>query len=214
MSLTDDAAGIRAAGILLGEAGLAPGTTGNISVRTGEGSLVTATGVRLGAIGDDGIAVLDAGGAHTAGARPTKESVMHTAVYAARPEVGAVVHLHSPAALAVSCLSDLPVEDPLPVYTPYFAMRVGRVRVVAYYPPGDTALAGAVAEGLAAPFDAVLLRNHGIVCAGRTLADAVACAEELETNCRLHLDLAGRATAPLGADEVAHLHERWRSYRL
>lgn len=195
-------------GRLLGAAGLAPGTTGNISVRVGEQVLVTGTGARLGSLSADDLAVLGTGGAPVRGAKPTKESVLHLRCYAVRPDVGAIVHLHSPAALAASCIDDLPVDGPLPVYTPYYAMRTGRVRLVDYFAPGDEVLADAVSAA-ARDADAVLLRRHGSVCLGRDLAGAAASAEELEANADIHLRLAGRKVTPLNADEIAAL-AHWR----
>lgn len=191
-----------AAGGLLAAAGLAPGTTGNISVRAGGDVLVSGTGTRLGRLRPQDGATLGLDGALRDGLRPTKESALHLAVYRARPDAGAIVHLHSPAALAVSCLAGLAAAEPLPAYTPYFAMRVRGLRTVGYHPPGAPGLAEEVAEALR-DVDAVLLRRHGLVTLGATLDDAVAAAEELESNCDLHLRLAGMPADPLSAEEIA-----------
>jgi ribulose-5-phosphate 4-epimerase/fuculose-1-phosphate aldolase len=68
------------------------------------------------------------------------------ATYASRSDARAVVHLHSRHAVAVACLADLDPEDAIPVYTAYQAMRVGRLRLVPFIPPGDPALGAAVGE--------------------------------------------------------------------
>lgn len=196
---------IVAAGALLGAAGLTPGTTGNVSVRAGDDGFVTSgTGTRLGALHDDDWALVGLDGAARDGIKPTKEAELHRAVYAARPDAGAIVHLHSPAALAVSCVDSLDTAEPLPAYTPYFAMRVRGLRLVDYFAPGAVDLAAAVA-GAMADVDAVLLSRHGLVTVGVDLKAAVAAAEELETNCDLHLRLGGWSATGLPADEVRGL---------
>lgn len=200
------------AGALLGRAGLAPGTTGNLSVIVDEGFLITATGARLGELGEHEVARIDRNGRRLSGSQATKEVPLHIAIYRGRADVAAVVHLHSPAALAVSCLADLSAEDPLPVYTPYYAMRVGTVHTLDYFPPGESGLADAAARSVARGADALILRNHGLVCAAATLASAVAAAEELEVNCELHLRLAGLQTLPLGSEDVEHLRRKWRDH--
>lgn len=192
------------AGRLLGAAGLTPGTTGNISFRTDSGILTSATGTRLGALTDHDWSIVDEHGAPIGGSRPTKESALHAAVYRARPDVSAIVHLHSPAALAVSCISELPHQEPLPAYTPYYVMRVTGLTVVAYARPGDRVLGRLVAESLTEG-NAALLRRHGLVTVGATLDDAMVAAEELESACDLHLRLRGFSAAPLSADEIADL---------
>lgn len=195
---------ITAAGRLLASAGLAPGTTGNISVLDDNVILTSGTGTRLGLLTDADWSEISRTGEHLRGAPPTKEAMLHAAVYRRRPDVGAIVHLHSPAALAVSCLARLATVEPLPAYTPYFVMRVRGLGCVEYFPPGDPRLGDAVAETLASA-DAALLRRHGLVTAGTRLTDALSAAEELETNCDLHLRLSGHETSPLTAAEIAAL---------
>ena len=104
---------------------------------------------------------------------------MHRAFYMARPETGAVVHLHSTMATAVSCLPDVNTDNPIPPLTPYFVMRVGRrMPLVPYYRPGDPAMEPAI-NAAARDARAVLLANHGPVVSGKTLTDAVYAGEEL-----------------------------------
>jgi 3-dehydro-4-phosphotetronate decarboxylase len=192
------------AGVLLAAAGLTPGTTGNISVRVGDRVLVSGTGTRLGRLRPEDGSTLALDGTALGGPRATKESALHLAVYRARPDATAIVHLHSPAALAVSCLAGLADLEPLPSYTPYYAMRVLGLRTVGYHHPGAASLAGEVAEALR-DVDAVLLRRHGLVTIGPDLDAALAAAEELEANCDLHLRLAGLDVDPLSTEEIAEV---------
>ena len=88
----------------------------------------------------------------------------------------------------------------LPPLTAYYVMRVGSLPLVPYFPPGDTALAEAVAEK-ADRHHAVLLANHGPVVAGRTLLDAQYATEELEETAKLYLMLRNLPTRPLTAEQ-------------
>ena len=168
--------------------GLTFGSTGNISVRTDDGWLMTPTGSTLGHLDPDKLSKLDHNGRHIAGDPPTKEAVLHTSVYTARPNAGAIVHLHSTHSVAVSCLHDIDHSNVLPPLTAYYVMRIGTLPLIPYHPPGDIHLAKAVKE-MASRHHAVLLANHGPVVAGKSLADAVYATEELEETARLFLQL-------------------------
>lgn len=184
--------------------GLAPGSSGNLSVRLDDGFLVTPTNVALGRLRAEQVSRLDAAGRLVEGDPPSKEVPLHLAMYAERPDARAVVHLHSTAAAAVSCRSDLDPTDVLPPLTSYYAMKVGRVPLVPWAPPGDPALAEGVRR-LAGAHAAVLLANHGPVVAGRSLVTAVDAAEELEEAARVFLLLEGTPTRLLTAEQVARL---------
>ena len=167
--------------------GFSVGSAGNISVRLDDGYLITPTNSSLGRLDAARISKLDAGFVHIGGDKPSKEVFMHRAFYTARPDAGAVVHLHSTMATAVACLPDVDVTNPIPPLTPYFVMRVGRfMPIVPYYRPGDAAMEPAI-HAAAAGARAVLLANHGPVVSGKTLTDAVYAAEELEEAAKLYL---------------------------
>lgn len=184
------------------------GTAGNISVRVGERVFITPTNSSFGSLRADAIAEVDLAGNTTGAMKPSKEVPFHLAAYRARAGAGAVVHLHSAHATAVSCLADLDLEDALPVLTPYYAMRIPCLPVVDYNPPGDPALAPEV-ERRAACTPAMLLRNHGSIAIGKTLAEASALAEEIEEHARIFFLTGGRGRA-LSAEEVAELRRRFR----
>ena len=190
------------------ERGLTFGSTGNISVRLGDGWLMTPTGASLGNLDPARLSRLDAGGRYLSGDRPTKESFLHLAVYEARAKAAAVVHLHSTHSVAVSCLAEVDPADVLPPITAYYAMRVGALPLVPYFPPGDLDLAKAVRE-MASRHHAVLLANHGPVVAGASLEDAVYATEELEETAKLFLLLRGSPIRPLTAEQVETLRQRF-----
>jgi ribulose-5-phosphate 4-epimerase/fuculose-1-phosphate aldolase len=186
--------------------GFSVGSAGNISARLDDGGyLITPTNSSLGRLDPARISRLDAGFGHIGGDKPSKEVFMHRAVYTARADAGAVVHLHSTMATAVACLPDVNPDNPIPPLTPYFVMRVGRrMPIVPYYRPGDPAMEPAI-HAAARDARAVLLANHGPVVSGRTLTDAVYAAEELEEAAKLFLLLRGAAPRLLTEAQVDDL---------
>jgi len=184
--------------------GLTFGSAGNISVRLEDGWLMTPTNVSLGRLDPAGLAKLDASEKLVSGDPPTKETFLHRAMYSERPQASAVVHLHSTYSVAVSALADIDTANVLPPITAYYVMRVGRLPLVAYYPPGDPTLADAV-QRLAGKHHAVLLANHGPVVAGSTLDAAVNAIEELEETAKLFLLLRGSKVRLLTDEQVAAL---------
>jgi ribulose-5-phosphate 4-epimerase/fuculose-1-phosphate aldolase len=185
--------------------GLTHGSTGNLSVRLADGSLLlTPTGSSLGILTEDALSRTDPHARHLNGPRATKEAFLHAAFYRARPGAHAVVHLHSTHAVAVSCLADTDPDHALPPLTAYYAMRVGALPLLPYHAPGDSALEP-LAEATARSHRAVLLANHGPVVAAPTLEQAADATEELEETARLHLLLQGHRTRPLTPEQAAAL---------
>lgn len=188
--------------------GLTFGATGNISVRLADGGfLMTPTNASLGELDPARLSRLDAAGNLLGGDAPTKEASLHRVMYDQRGKANAVVHLHATHSVAVSCLHGIDHHDCLPPLTAYYVMRVGRLPLVPYFPPGDEALAHAV-EKLAGAHHAVLLANHGPVVAGTSLDNAVHATEELEETAKLFLLLKDRPHRPLTAAQVEDLRSR------
>ncbi len=198
--------------VLLGrslyERGLAHGSAGNLSVKLPDGWLMSPTRSCLGRLDPARLSRLDAQGRLVDGDAPSKETFLHLAMYGERADCGAVVHLHSVHAVAVSCLAGLDASDVFPPITAYAVMQVGRLALVPYFPPGDLALADAVRK-VASRHKAVLLANHGPVVSGSSLSAAVDAVEELEQTARLMLLLEGRRTSLLDPGQVAELERRF-----
>ena len=192
--------------------GLTFGSTGNISVRLSDGTYVmTPTNASLGDLDPARLSRFDAQGRFLDGDPATKEAFLHFCMYGERRDAGAVVHLHSSHSVAVSVLADVDPADVLPPLTAYFVMRVGRLPLVPYYPPGDESLARAVGA-LAGKHHAVLLANHGPVVAGSSLANAQYATEELEETAKLFLMLRAQPIRPLTAEQVDELRRRYNLY--
>lgn len=189
--------------------GYSVGSAGNISARVEDGWLITPTNSCLGTLDPARISKLDANGNHVAGDKPSKEVFLHRAFYDTRPGTGAVVHLHSTYATALSCVADLDPEDCIPPLTPYVVMRVGRVKLVPYFKPGDVR-GGALIEALGGQFSAVLLANHGPVVSGKDLTSTVYAAEELEETAKLLITLRGAPVRMLTAADVAELRDAFK----
>jgi len=191
--------------------GLTFGTSGNLSVRLPDGGwLMTPTNVSLGDLDPARLSLLDENGRVVSGDAPTKEAFLHLSMYRKRPQCEAVVHLHLTHAVAVSCLCGLDANDCLPPLTAYYVMRIGRLPLIRYFPPGDQALAQEV-EAMATTHHAVLLANHGPVVSGTSLDAAMSATEELEETAKLFLLLRGEKTSPLTTAQVEELRQRFPS---
>jgi 3-dehydro-4-phosphotetronate decarboxylase len=198
-------------GVSLFNRGLTHGSTGNISCRLPDGGwLMTPTGSSLGTLDPDRLSLLDADGRHIGGDAPTKEATLHTAVYAARASAGAIVHLHSTHSVAVSCIHGIDAHNCLPPISAYYAMRIGVLPLVPYFPPGDDGLAQAVGR-MSATHHALLLANHGPVVAGSSLSAATDAIEELEETAKLFLMLRGERLNMLNPAQVTELQRRFPS---
>ncbi|MDR2451486.1 MAG: aldolase [Candidatus Accumulibacter sp.] len=190
----------------LHERGLTAGSSGNISARLsgGDAWLLTPTNSCLGELDPARISKLDGQGNLLAGDPPSKEAFLHRSLYEARPQAGAIVHLHSTHAAAVSCLAGLDPADCIPPLTPYFVMKIGRLPLIPYHRPGDKALGEAIRE-LAGRHGAVLLANHGPVVSGPDLEGAIYACEELEETAKIFLLLRGAPVNCLTAEQIGEL---------
>ena len=181
--------------------GLTGGASGNVSARLSDGRLlVSPTGVSLGRLDPARLALID-GGRLISGAPPTKEIPLHQAFYDTRSPTGAVVHLHSTHSVAWSMLPEVDPDNVLPPLTAYGIMRLGKVKLLPVFLPGDPAMGDAI-RGLAGKRAAVLLANHGPVVAGRDLESAVNAMEELEETAKLAILTRGAAPKMLSDAEV------------
>lgn len=186
------------------ERGFSVGSAGNISAAVEDGILMTPTNSSLGFIDPARISKVSRDGKHLSGDKPSKEIFLHNAFYETRPQTGAVVHLHSTYATALSCLTDVDPDDCIPPLTPYVVMRVGQVKLVPYVRPGDEK-AGDLIRDLGGRHAAVLLANHGPVVTGKDITSAVYAAEELEETAKLLVILRGAPVRMLSDANVAEL---------
>jgi L-ribulose-5-phosphate 4-epimerase len=181
------------------------GTWGNISVRVGEGLLVTPSRMDYDAIAPEDLVVVGWEGGVVRGDRvPTSEVELHRRILRQRPDLGALVHSHSPWASVCAC-----AHRSIPVLTDDMAEVIGgEVRCAPHVPAGrHRELAQAAAEHIGPDACAVLLGNHGVVAGGRDLAEAVIASQFVEKAAMILI----QAEAIGGAKPIAE--ELWREER-
>jgi ribulose-5-phosphate 4-epimerase/fuculose-1-phosphate aldolase len=186
--------------------GLTHGSTGNLSVRLPDGNLlITPTGSSLGRMTPETLSVVTQKGELVSGPQPTKEVPLHQALYSTRGDkAGAVVHLHSCYATALSLLPTDNERDWLPHLTPYGIMQLGQVRLLPYFIPGSPEIGSAI-KGLAGKHSAIMLANHGPVVSAKTLEAAVYASEELEATSKLAYLTRALEPNALTAEQVNEL---------
>ena len=185
--------------------GMTSGASGNMSARLPDGNLlVTPTGSSFGTLDPAGLSLIAPDGRLICGYGPTKEMPLHSAFYETRSSCAAVVHLHSSHSVALSMLPEVDPDNVLPPLTPYPIMRLGRVKLLPFFRPGDPAMGDAV-RGLAGKRSAVLLANHGPVVAGADLDAAFFAMEELEEGAKLALLTRGANPRMLSQSQIDDL---------
>lgn len=164
------------------ERGLVAGTDGNVSLRVSKDLLLaTPTGMSKGALAAADLVWCDLEGRPRGGTRRlTTEIKIHTAVYAAREDVCAVVHAHPPYATAFAVAGLTPSESMMP--EAYLA--VGKVALAPYGTPSTGELADSL-RPFVRDHDAILLSNHGAVAMGRDVLSAYHRMEALEQLCHI-----------------------------
>lgn len=189
--------------------GLNRGTSGNVSARSPEGFLITPSGRDMTELAAADMAPVDMEGRAPEGLKPSSEWRFHRDIYAAFPEAGAIVHAHSPFAVALACL-----RRDIPAFHYMVAMAGGvDIRCARYATFGTQALSDAILEALR-DRRACLMANHGLVAWGRDLAGALALAVEVEALCGQYLRCLQAGEPVLLSDaEMAEVLEKFRDYR-
>lgn len=181
--------------------GMIRGTSGNVSVRVDEGVLITPSGMDYDLLRAEDICLVSLEGEVLEGGRPSSETPLHLAVYAARADVGAVVHSHSKFSTVMASLCET-----LPAVT-VPGCEFWPVRSAGFYLPGSAELAAAAVEALG-DGSAALLEHHGLICAAATLDKAMSAAEYVEENAEIAywLRLGGRPVS-IGGKDILRLKE-------
>jgi L-fuculose-phosphate aldolase len=165
--------------------GLVAAAMGNVSVRVGDQVHITPSGMRYRAMGPADLVTLGLDARVLAGEhRPSVEHPIHLAVYAARPDVRAIVHAHGVHAMAWGCL-----RQPLDTGVEELEAVGGAVGVAPYAAPGSPELAAGVVAALGSR-GAVLMARHGALGVGRELEDALDVCEIVERQAHVALLLA------------------------
>jgi L-ribulose-5-phosphate 4-epimerase len=174
---------------LLERMGYFIGTWGNISVRVPEGFIVTPSRVEYSVIEPGDFVTLSLEGSVLAGHRlPSSETEIHRAVLTKKSDTRAIIHSHSPYATAVACL-----HLTIPVFIEDMAQIIGgEVHCTEYVPAGQHKTIAAEVGRTIGDENAVLLANHGVLCCGRNLDEALAANQILEKAALMMLVAGGR----------------------
>ena len=184
---------------------LVSGSGGNVSCRVKNGFLITASGVPLEMVDRHHLVKVHFDGSYEGSLKPSKEFYLHLCCYLKRPDIAAIVHVHSVYSVALSCLAELDENNAVPVYTPGFGLRIGRLPVIPYLRPGSLKLAQS-ASALIAAHDSVLMKNHGVIAVGSSTEAAMNLVEEIEENPKIHFILGGKGQA-LSEQEIQELSD-------
>lgn len=212
MLLAQEREQVVAYGKKLVETGLTEGTFGNLSVVNREKGLmaISPSGMDYFLTRPEDVAVVDLEGAQVDGGhKPSSEADLHRLVYAAREDVGGVVHTHSPFATILSCL-----RWPIPPIHYLVAYSGREVPCIPYYPFGSLELAEAARDALAEDVNVCLLGNHGLLAAGGSLSFAFDAAQQIEFLAKVyyHTRLAGGGV-PLTPAELEGVLGKFQHYR-
>ena len=188
--------------------GLNRGTSGNLSARYGEGMLITPSGMGAEGLGEDDIVFMNMDGTARGRWQPSSEWLFHRDIFVQREEVGAVVHTHSVAATALACL-----RKDIPPFHYMIALIGGdNIRCAQYATFGTQELSNNALNALK-DRKACLLANHGMIAAGKDLAEAFKITVEVETLSEMYLRaLQIGEPVLLSAQEFQDAQRRFGSY--
>jgi L-fuculose-phosphate aldolase len=188
--------------------GINQGTSGNVSVRTGEGFLITASGVPYDKMKPAHVIEMDLEGNYRGDFLPSTEWRMHMDIFRARPEAKAIVHVHSTYATALACL-----RKDIPAFHYMIGVTGGTsLRVSGYAEFGTQELSDTMLKAMA-DRTACLLANHGQICFGPSLDKALWLAGEIEHLCHQYwaASLAGKP-AVLEEAQMTSVLKRFKTY--
>lgn len=163
-------------------ADLIRGTSGNVSMRVGEGYLITPTGIPYDRLVPEEIVLMGLDGRYEGSIKPSSEWQFHQNVLSHRPDINAVVHTHSSHATAIAVME----KDIPPLHYMVAAAGVSHIPCAPYATFGSRALADHVTKAMAVS-RACLLAHHGVIAGHATLAEAVALAATVEEMARLYV---------------------------
>ena len=197
-------------GLKMIRSGLTTGSGGNLSVLSAADNLIaiSPSGIDYADVTVADVVVVDRAGQRVEGERkPSSELSFHLALYAARKEIGAVVHTHSVYATTLACL-----HWELPAVHYLVAFSGDKVPLAPYATFGSDALADNVVASIGA-YNAVLLANHGLVAVGRDLKSSFNVAEEIELVARIYYQAKSLGQPVLvNAEEMARVTAKFASY--
>jgi L-fuculose-phosphate aldolase len=188
--------------------GINQGTSGNISLRHGDGMLITPSAVPYEAMTPEQIVLMDFDGGFDPGQKPSTEWRFHLDIFKARPEINAVVHAHPPYATTLAIMKrDIP-----PIHYMIAVAGGDSIRCAPYATFGTVELSRHAVAALEGRL-ACLLAHHGMIAIGPSLAEAMWLAFEVETLARQYQGCLQIGTPPLlSGAEIEEVRERMKGY--
>lgn len=193
----------------LAELGLNKGTSGNCSVRHEDGFLVTPSGMGIDEMSPRDMVLMNFDGVAEKGKKPSSEWRFHCDILKNRPEINAVVHAHSQFATTMACLhKDIPPFHYMIALTGSDTIRCAPYALFGTQVLSDHALAALYHS------KACLLANHGMICLGRDLDDALAVAVEVENLCEQYWRLLQITDNPplLNEAQMREVFQQFKGY--
>ena len=192
----------------LNDSGINQGTSGNLSVRTEGGFLITPSGMNYSSLKPEHVVFMNLSGEHSSSCKPSSEWRFHRDIYVARTDAGAIVHTHSVYATALACLN-----RHIPAFHYMVAAAGGRnIRCAPYATYGTQDLSDFAVAALVGR-KACLLSHHGVISLGDGLSPALALAAEVETLAKQYLAALSVAEPELLSDtEMDLVIEKFKAY--
>jgi 3-dehydro-4-phosphotetronate decarboxylase len=166
------------------------GSSANMSFLHDSKIYISASGTCFGNLKSEDFSVLNRDGNYISGKKPSKELPLHKTLYDNKPSVEAVIHTHSFYSTLWSCMDNEKEDDCIPEYTPYLRMKIGRIGLIDYAPPGSEQLFR-LFENKVTSSDGYILKNHGPVVGHISLNEAFYALEELEESAKIAWHLKG-----------------------
>ena len=188
--------------------GLNQGTSGNASVRHGDGFLITPSGIPVNEMNANSMVEMNMHGEAMSAGKPSSEWRFHRDIYQAKPEIGAVIHTHSMFATTLACLrKDIP-----PFHYMIAVVGGDTIRCADYALFGSQSLSNFAISALE-DRRACLLANHGMIAIGKSLQQALDIALEVETLCEQYWRALQIGTpAILSAEEMNAVFNQFKDY--
>jgi L-fuculose-phosphate aldolase len=192
----------------LAQLGLNRGTSGNASVRTPNGFLVTPSGMPVEDLTADSMVEVNLSGQTISAGKPSSEWRFHRDIYQARPEVNAIIHTHAMFSTSLSCM-----RQDIPPFHYMIAIAGGKdIRCANYALFGTQALSDEAIIALQGR-KACLLANHGMIAIGKSLNQAMDITLEVESLCEQYWRtlLIGQPNI-LSDEEITEVLEKFKDY--
>jgi len=164
--------------------GKTSGSSANISFRHENMIYISGSGTCFGRLKEDELAIVSLDGHYQNDVKPSKELPLHMSLYKKSTTIQAVIHTHSFYSTLWSCYNHQNTDDVIPSITPYLNMKIGKIALIPYAPPGSSELFSFMEERVHLA-DGFLLKNHGALVGGKTIMDAFYGIEELEESARI-----------------------------